>query len=213
MQFFAFNLEKFTPDGIFLYGHRPWCPWPIWGMLFSFTNVSQQLDGCKVEPNSLQGSTCSNTWLACQKSEALKLTCKAGLFLAQTTQTALSCWIEIQPCLRWICSSVWVQMPYLAVQTFVWDSSIPTPVTTEYRQGLLLFDIKEWRQRLVTFETFDQSDEETWPDPKKKTMTKTITMTMTKTNTFREHLKRAILETCDFWDIWQIHLENTLKRS
>ena len=25
---------------------------------------------------------------------------------------------------------------------------------------------------------------------------------MTKTNTFREHLQRAILETCDLWDIW-----------
>ena len=25
---------------------------------------------------------------------------------------------------------------------------------------------------------------------------------MTKTNTFREHLQRAILETCDPWDIW-----------
>ena len=34
---------------------------------------------------------------------------------------------------------------------------------------------------------------------KKKTMTKTNTKTkkMTKTNTFREHLKRAIPETCD----------------
>ena len=28
------------------------------------------------------------------------------------------------------------------------------------------FDITEWPQRLVTFETFDQSDEETWPDQK-----------------------------------------------
>ena len=26
------------------------------------------------------------------------------------------------------------------------------------------FDITEWPERLVTFETFDQSDEETWPD-------------------------------------------------
>ena len=32
----------------------------------------------------------------------------------------------------------------------------------------------------------------------KKTTTKTNTMT----NTFREHLQRAILETCDLWDIW-----------
>ena len=55
----------------------------------------------------------------------------------------------------------------------------------------------------MTFETFDQSDEETRPDHKKmtniktKTMKKTMTKTMTKTNTFREHLQRAILETCD----------------
>ena len=31
---------------------------------------------------------------------------------------------------------------------------------------------------------------------KTKTMTNTETKTMAKTNTFREHLKRAILETC-----------------
>ena len=30
-----------------------------------------------------------------------------------------------------------------------------------------------------------------------KTKTKTKTKTMTKTNTFREHLQRAMLETCD----------------
>ena len=34
---------------------------------------------------------------------------------------------------------------------------------------LLIFDIKEQSLRLVTFETFDQSDEKTWPDPKKPT--------------------------------------------
>ena len=27
----------------------------------------------------------------------------------------------------------------------------------------------EWPKRLVTFETFDQSDEETWPDQKRST--------------------------------------------
>ena len=50
----------------------------------------------------------------------------------------------------------------------------------------------------MTFEIFDQSDEGTWPD-QQKAMTKTSTKTkiMTKTNTLREHLKRAILETCD----------------
>ena len=54
----------------------------------------------------------------------------------------------------------------------------------------------------MTFQTFDQSDEETWPDQKKETKTNTKTKTMTKTNTFREHLQRAILETCDLRDIW-----------
>ena len=48
----------------------------------------------------------------------------------------------------------------------------------------------------MTFETFDQRDEETLPD-QKKAMTKTKTKTMTKTNTFREHLQRVIPETCD----------------
>ena len=55
--------------------------------------------------------------------------------------------------------------------------------------------------RLVTFETFDQSDEGTKPDNKKQTMpttkTKTKTMTMTKTNTYRERLQRVTLETFD----------------
>ena len=38
----------------------------------------------------------------------------------------------------------------------------------------------------------------------KKTITKTNTKTktMTKTSTFRDHLQRATLETCDLWDIW-----------
>ena len=60
-------------------------------------------------------------------------------------------------------------MPFLAVQTRVRDSSIPTPVThslTHYKE-VLLFDIKEQPKRLVTFETYDQSDYETWPEQKK----------------------------------------------
>ena len=46
----------------------------------------------------------------------------------------------------------------------------------------------------MTFETFEQGDEETWPD-QNRTMAKTNTKkkTMTKTNTFREHLQGAIL--------------------
>ena len=35
-QFFAFILEKFTPDRKKLHGHRPWCPWQIWGMWFTY---------------------------------------------------------------------------------------------------------------------------------------------------------------------------------
>ena len=31
------------------------------------------------------------------------------------------------------------------------------------------FDIKEQSQRLVTFKTFDQGDQKTWPDPKRPT--------------------------------------------
>ena len=39
---------------------------------------------------------------------------------------------------------------------------------------------------------------------KKKIMTRTNTKTktMTKTNTFREHIQRVIIETCDLWDLW-----------
>ena len=32
MQFFAFNLEKFTPNRLFFHRHRLWCLWQIWGM-------------------------------------------------------------------------------------------------------------------------------------------------------------------------------------
>ena len=50
----------------------------------------------------------------------------------------------------------------------------------------------------MTFQTFDESDEETRPDQQKddaKTMTMTKTKTMTKT--FRGHPQRANLETQD----------------
>ena len=52
----------------------------------------------------------------------------------------------------------------------------------------------------MTFETFDQSDEGTFPDQQKdndKDKDKDKDKAMTKTNTFREHLQRATLETCD----------------
>ena len=55
--------------------------------------------------------------------------------------------------------------------------------------------------------------------PKKKTITKTKTKTktktLTKTNTFREHLQRAIPETCDLWDIsleWWVDMTWPKKR-
>jgi len=71
------------------------------------------------------------------------------------------------------------------------------------RQIQLENTFRERSKRLVTFQTFDQSDEETWPDQKKRrTKTNTKTKTMTKTNTIREPCQRAILETCDLWDIW-----------
>ena len=41
----------------------------------------------------------------------------------------------------------------------------------------------------------------TWPKKLTKTNTKTKTKTNTKTKTFWELLLRAILETCDLWDI------------
>ena len=37
----VFNLENFTPDRIVLHGHRPWCPWQLWGMS-SLTVKSQK---------------------------------------------------------------------------------------------------------------------------------------------------------------------------
>ena len=46
-------------------------------------------------------------------------------------------------------------------------------------------------KRLVTFETFDPSDEETWPDQRKRQWQRQIHW---------EHLQRAILVTCDIWD-------------
>ena len=50
------------------------------------------------------------------------------------------------------------------------DSSIGDLVThslSEWVSDLFKNTTNERPQRLVSFETFDQSDEETWPDPKK----------------------------------------------
>ena len=94
-------------------------------------------------------------------------------------------------------------LQFLAVQTRVWDSSIPTPVTTSLTT------------RTFYFLTSKSDPRDLWPlrhmirvimrhDLTKRnimTKTNTKTKTMTKTNTFREHLQRAILETFDLWDI------------
>ena len=60
-------------------------------------------------------------------------------------------------------------------------------IITNYK----LYTSKERSLRLVTFETFDQSDEKTWPD-QQKTTRKTKTMMMT--NAFREQPQRGIFE-------------------
>ena len=57
----------------------------------------------------------------------------------------------------------------------------------------------------MTFETFDQSDEETWPDQQKdndkdKYKDKDSDKDNDKDNTFREHLHRENLDTWDRWD-------------
>ena len=66
-------------------------------------------------------------------------------------------------------------------------------ITNSYPRNLLLL-----RHLIRVIRKHDPTEKKT------KTMTMTMTMitTMTKTNTFREHLQRAILETCDLWDIW-----------
>ena len=59
----------------------------------------------------------------------------------------------------------------------------------------------------MTFLTFDQSDEVTWPDEKKNLPTYLPTYlpiylpTHLPTN-LREHPQGAILDTCHIWDIW-----------
>ena len=117
----------------------------------------------------------------------------------------------------------------------VQDTSIDTlSLSQSVSQGLLIFESSQHsRVTLWAFWQFirvmrglDLTN--------KKTVTKTKTMAMA--NTLREHLQRAILETCDLWDIWskwwgdmtwptksqwdrqrqrqwqrQIHLENTFK--
>ena len=54
----------------------------------------------------------------------------------------------------------------------------------------------------MTFETFDQRDEETWPDQQKENEKDNEKKTKTMTMTFRERLQRAPPETCNFWHFW-----------
>ena len=56
----------------------------------------------------------------------------------------------------------------------------------------------------MTFETFDQSDEETWPDQRKdndKDKDNDNDKNKANDKAFKEHPQRVILETCDPWDI------------
>ena len=63
--------------------------------------------------------------------------------------------------------------------------------------------LKERSKRLVTFETFDQSDEKTWPDQKIPTYLHTYPLTYLPTylcTSIREQPIGAIIGTCDIWD-------------
>ena len=51
----------------------------------------------------------------------------------------------------------------------------------------------------MIFETFDQSDDETWPDQQKEN-DKDKYNEKEKDNHNEEHPQRTILETCDIWD-------------
>ena len=89
------------------------------------------------------------------------------------------------------------------------------------RQRHLENTLKERPMRLLTFQTFDQSDKDTWPDQQKdmlkkmtnamtktiakaRTMTKanTMIMTMRKAKRLREHPQRATQDPFDLSNIW-----------
>ena len=76
---------------------------------------------------------------------------------------------------------------FLAVQnTSIGDLvpwSLGWSVTTNNQS---LHNTTEWPQRLVTFETFDQNDEETWPDQKRSTYLPTYLPPYLSTS-IREH--------------------------
>ena len=85
--------------------------------------------------------------------------------------------------------------PFLAVQTLS-ETALYLPMSV----GMSDSKSKERPCKLVTFETFDQSDEETWPDQKKHWKDKYKDKDNDKDIT--ELHQRAILETCDLWHIW-----------
>ena len=58
--------------------------------------------------------------------------------------------------------SLGIVKTFLAVQPMA-ETALYLPMSV----GLSGSKSKEWPKRLVTFETFDQSDKETWPDQKK----------------------------------------------
>jgi len=64
-----------------------------------------------------------------------------------------------------------ILLPKISLFSCPADSSIGDLVThwlTEWVRDLFKNTTTEWPQRRVTFETFDQSDEETWPEQKKR---------------------------------------------
>ena len=99
-------------------------------------------------------------------------------------------------------ANLWI---FLAVQTFVWDSSIPTPVTTYIQTDKGFY-----------FLTLQSNPRDLWPlrhlirVMRRHDLTKKITHLPTYLPTYPpthlptsvgEHPQGAILETCDLWDI------------
>ena len=52
----------------------------------------------------------------------------------------------------------------------------------------------------MTFNTFDQSDEEIWPDQQKENDKDKYNEKDKDNDNWRKHPQRTILETCDLWD-------------
>ena len=85
MKFFAFNLENFTPDRIFLHGHRPWCPWQLWGMAV-FDHTMQFVCLLSSEPI---------LWLLkMPKHSRYKDTCMAAQWKSENFNVAFTKWLQ-----------------------------------------------------------------------------------------------------------------------